>query len=154
MKQLLRGWWFWMAIGVAASCLGVLAFCSYLRVWSLNELRVYRAMAQECHPVWQELHFERIQAGDSVDDVIARTHPIRVKRDGEWVILNYQESSGGLCSTGVTVVAFEGQLVGAYAWSCTWVRQFFDTMSEDQRTTFLRGYCDQPARIGGAIIIR
>ena len=113
---------------------------------------VYRAMARECDPVWRELHYGRIQAGDAVEDVLGRTRPRRVERVGDWVLLKYHPD--GLCFTGVTVVAREEHLVGAYAWSCGWVREFFDIMSPEQRTEFFREHFDQPARLGDAIYIR
>src|SRR5262245_34947258 len=134
MKAMLKRWWFWLTASLVFGGLLLLVYCWTHRVWSINEWRVYQAMDAECHPVWRELHFGLIRAGDPVNEVIARTKPIRVKRAGEWVVLRYQEYPGGLCFTGVTVVAYEGRLIGAYAWSCTWVREFFDVMSEERRT--------------------
>ncbi|HEY7426744.1 MAG TPA: hypothetical protein VH682_21085 [Gemmataceae bacterium] len=155
MKRPSKSWWFWTTVSVAVCCLGILACCWYWHVWSLKELRVYRAMAQECHPVWHELHFSRIRAGDPVEAVISSTKPVWVKRTGEWVVLKYEEEHpGALCFTGVTVVAYDGRLVGAYAWSCTWVRQFFDVMSDEQRIEFFRDHYDQPARVGNAMVVR
>jgi hypothetical protein len=53
-----------------------------------------------------------------------------------------------------TVAASEGRLVGAYAWSCTWRRQFFDTMSEEERAEFFRAFFEQPASVKGEIFVR
>jgi hypothetical protein len=153
MKWVWKRWWCWLALSAVGGGLALLAFCWTHRVWSLNEWRVYQAMDAHCHPVWRELHFGRIRAGDPVDEVIAGTKPIRVKRAGGWVVLSYQEYPGGLCFTGVTVAAYEGRLVCAYAWSSAWVRQFFDVMSEEQRAEFFREHYDQPVLRGGAIII-
>jgi hypothetical protein len=109
-------------------------------------------MEQECHPAWRDFHFGRVRAGDPVEEVIARTEPVQVERIGRWVVLRYNR--GGLSFTGLTAVAYDGQMVGAYAWSCTWVRQFFDIMSPEQRTEFFRDYYDQPARVGDAIVVQ
>src|SRR4051812_33201664 len=152
MKRVWKRWWFWLAACAVVSGLVLLAFCWTHRVWSVNEWRVYQAMDRECHPVWREFHYGRIQAGNSVEEVIARTEPARVERTGHWVVLKYHDN--GLCFTGLTAVAYDGQMVGAYAWSCTWVRQFFDSMLEEQRTEFFGRHYDQPARMGNAIIVQ
>lgn len=131
--------------------LTLLAFCWLHRVWSVNEWRVYKAMDQECHPAWREFHYGRIRTGDRVEEVIARTQPVRVERSGRWVVLYYQS---GLRFTGLTAAAYDGQTVCAFAWSDTWVRQFFDIMSEEKRKQFIREYWDQPARLGNPIFVR
>jgi hypothetical protein len=152
MKRVLKRWWFWLAATSVVLELGLLAFCWTHRVWSVNEWQVYRAMDQECHPVWRDFHYGRIRAGDPVEEVIAQNEPVRVERAGRWVVLKYH--GGGLCFTGITAVAYDGRMVGAYAWSCTWTRQFFDIMSEDQQQEFFSGHYDQPARMGNAILVR
>jgi hypothetical protein len=118
----------------------------------MQEWWVYQAMNWECHPVWRDFHYGRIRAGDPVEEVIAQSEPVRVERNGRWVVLKYH--GGGLCFTGLTAVAYDGQMVGAYAWSCTWTRQFFDIMFEEQRAEFFEGHYDQPARLGNAIFVR
>jgi hypothetical protein len=136
MRRVWKRWLFWLAVPLAAAALLVLACCCYHRVWSWDQFRVYQAMARECDPVWRDLHYGRVQAGDPVEEVIARTRPRRVKRSGGWVVLEYPPD--GLCFTGISVAAREGRLVSAYAWSCTWTRQFFDTLSEEGRAEFVR----------------
>ena len=152
MKRVWKRWWFWLAAVPIVGGLVLLAFCSTYRVWTVDEWRVYQAMDRECHPVWKDFHYGRIRSGDPVEDVIAHNELVRVERAGRWVVLKYH--GDGLCFTGITAVAYNGQMVGAYAWSCTWTRQFFDIMSEEQRNEFFGGYYDQLARVGNAILVR
>ncbi len=152
MKRLWKRKWFWVTSSAVVGGLTVLGFCWVHRVWSVNEWLVYRAMDRECHPAWQDFHYGKVQPGDPVEDVIARTDPVRVERMGRMVVLKYQSS--GLCFTGITAVAYDGHMVGAYAWSCRWTRQFFDTMSDEQRTEFSGDHYDQPARMGNAVLVR
>jgi hypothetical protein len=152
MKRIWKRWWFWATAPVAVGGLVLLVFCWTHRVWTVNEWRVYQAMDCECHPVWRDFHYGRIRGGDPVEEVIARSEPVRVERTDRWVVLKYH--GGGLCFTGLTAVAYDGRIVGAYAWSCTWLRQFFDIMSEEQRVEFFGAHYDQPTRVGNAIIVR
>jgi hypothetical protein len=152
MKLLWYRKWFWLAVPVIMAGLGLFAFCRSHRVWSVNEWRVYQAMERECHPVWRDFHYGHIKAGDSVEEIIIRTEPVQIERTGRWVVLKYHPE--GLCFTGLTAVAYDGRMVGAYAWSCTWIRQFFDTMSVEQRAEFFEEYYDQIARMKNAIVVR
>lgn len=151
MRDIWRRWWFWLSATAVAGGLILLAFCWSHRVWSLKDWRVYKAMDQECHSAWRDFHYGRIGAGDPVEEVIARTQPVRVERSGRWVVLKYQTGFG---FTGLTAASYDGQMVCAYAWSCRWVRQFFDIMTEELRTEFLREYYDQPASMGNALFVR
>jgi hypothetical protein len=121
---------------LALCCIVLLLCCSHYRIWSLEDLRVYIGMSEECHPVWRELYFGRISARDSLDKVIAETRPIRVYRRGEWWELQY-EPDVGLPFTGVAIAARQRRLVGAWAWSCTWHRIFFDEMSQEDHANYL-----------------
>lgn len=94
-------------------------------------------MSQECHPVWRELNWGRIHAGQNVEQVIADTRPVEVERYGEFVRLNYQE---GLYFTGVTIIAKNGRLASATAWSCTWARVFFDDLTADDWKAYSDAY--------------
>jgi hypothetical protein len=134
IKSMSKRWWFWSAAPLIIGGLLLLAFCWSQRVWSMSEWRMYQAMDRECHAAWRDYHYGQVQPGDPVAEVIVRTKPVRVKQTGRWVVLNYQE--GGLCFTGLTAVAYDGKTVYAYAWSCTWTRQFFDVMSTNQRAEF------------------
>jgi hypothetical protein len=132
MRQLWKRWWFWLTGAVVAGCLTVLTLCWSYRVWSFEGWRVYHAMAAECHPAWRDFHYGRVRAGDPVEEVIARTHPVSVTRRGRWVGLSYQDNRRGLCFGGMNAMAYDGRMVCAYAWSCTWLRLFFDELSDDQ----------------------
>jgi hypothetical protein len=136
MRQLWKRWWFWLTGVVVAGCLTVLALCWSCRVWSLDGWRVYRAMATECPPAWRDFHYGHVRAGDPVEEVIARTHPVAVERKGRWVGLRYHENGGGLCFAGMTATAYDGRMVCAYAYSCTWVRVFFDELSDEQASSY------------------
>lgn len=151
MKNTWQRWWSWPSATVVVGSLTLLASCWSHRVWSVNEWRVYKAMDEECHSAWRDYHFGRIRVGDAVEEVIARTQPVRVERSSRWVVLKYQS---GLSFTGVTAAAYDGHMACAYAWSDTWVRQFFDIMSEEQRKEFIREYWDQPARLRNSIFVR
>jgi hypothetical protein len=146
-----RSWKFWCG-GVMAALLAILAFCSWFNVWSYDEWIVYRYMDYESHPVWREFHYGRIKAGDDIEEVIARTRPSVVKRAGRTVTLeyyaDYNPDSKGLRFSGLSAEAEDGKLVNAGAWSCTWVRSFFDTSGDAPETQF-PGYRELPGR--GAI---
>src|SRR5262249_18507879 len=106
--------------------------CHHYHVYSLDGWQMYQCMAKECHPAWRDYNFRHVTAGDDVDDVIVRTNPVLVEKRNGFVVLEYQK--GGF--TGITAVASDGRLVLACAWSCTWVRLFFDEMSEEQSMGF------------------
>jgi hypothetical protein len=110
------------------------------RILSWHDWKVYQAMQRECHPVWAEFHFGRIHAGQDVEEVIARTRPVTVERFGEFVLLEYQDRSGGIPMTGVTATALRGRMTTAATWSCTWHRVFFDTFTEVERRGYWMAY--------------
>jgi hypothetical protein len=87
-------------------------------------------MEGECHPAWRDFYESRITAGDHVDKVIANSHPNVVLREGRSVTLQYFRDFDPFAGlppfTGLVVEAQNGKLVSAYAYSCTWTRQFFD----------------------------
>jgi hypothetical protein len=144
--------WLWLTVPFVIAGIWLLGFCQSHRVWSLNEWQVYQAMEQECHPVWRDFHYGHIQAGDSVEEIIVRTQPLQIERTGPWVILKYHPE--GMCFTGLTAAAYDGRMVGAYAWRCTWIRQFFDIMSPEQRAEFFEKYYDQLAWMKNRIVVR
>ena len=150
MKRRFKRWWFWIGVPIVVGILALLAFCLTHRVWSVGEWRVYQAMEKECHPVWRDYHFGRIRAGDPVDDVIAQTAPGTVKRQGRWVILGYPKDPDvrGISFTGLTAVAYDGRMVCALGASCTWVRLFFDEMTDEQSREFFGRSKADPERLG------
>jgi hypothetical protein len=106
-----------------------------------RDRQIYAAMSRECHPIWQELYSGRIHAGQSVDEVIALTRPIRVDMFENYAVLNYQHSGdGGLCFSGVTIVARDRNLISGEAWSCTWNRPFFKQWSPGEEGAFWKRY--------------
>jgi hypothetical protein len=129
--------WFRLGAGAALLIGGGFLLCWYFGIWSVHDWMVYQAMSHECHPVWKDLHAGRIHQGQSVEEVIAQTHPVRVDRLDHFVVLDYQE---GFSFTGITVVARDGRLVDAEAWSCTWQRTFFQTWSSAERDAFWQAH--------------
>jgi hypothetical protein len=69
--------------------------------------------------------------------------------------LRYHEYGEGLCFGGMTATAYDGRMVCAYAYSCTWVRLFFDELSDEQYLELLGGPADQPRRRWGiGVVVR
>ena len=118
------------ALGIAA---GLVAFAWRFHVRSWRDVEICWMMSRECHPVWKDLFLERVTAGDDVEEVIVRTRPLRIQRFGRYVLLSYEPEGQGLPFSGMTILARDGRLVGACAWSCTWYRVFFDTQTEEDR---------------------
>lgn len=138
LSRILSQRWFKRLAGLVVTLLAVtLACASYFRVWGWRDMMAYQGMSRECHPVWRELHWDRIRAGQDVEQVIAETQPARVERYGEFVQLSYQQ---GLSFTGVTITAKNGRLASAGAWSCTWNRVFFDELSRDDWKAYSVAY--------------
>jgi hypothetical protein len=138
VKRVFTKRWFKLSAGLVAALFAVtLACASYFRVWSWRDLLAYHGMTRECHPVWRELHWGRIRAGQDVEQVIAETRPARVERYGEFVRLNYQQ---GLSFTGVSITAKNGRVASAAAGSCTWDRVFFDELNQDDWKAYSDAY--------------
>lgn len=104
-------------------------FASYTGLWSRRDFQIYQAMEKECDPVWRDFYWGRIQVGENVEDVIAKTRPTVVQRFGEFVNLSYYGDGEGIPFTGVHATAKGGRLVCAEAGSCTWTRVFFNQLS-------------------------
>jgi hypothetical protein len=152
MRRLITRRWSWLDAILVGLIVSLLGFGWWHNVWSRDEWFVYQCMSDECHPVWQELQFGRIAAGNDVDEVIARTNPSIVERDGNTVrltyYLNFASHSDTVHLTGILIEARRGKLVAAYAWSCNWARQFFDEVGmEDNFFAFSHRRLPQ----GGAI---
>jgi hypothetical protein len=122
-----------------------LVVCRHFHVYSYRGWQVYRAMERECPDVWREYNFGRVRAGDDVEDVIRRTKPSTVERNGRWVELKYQ---GPGHFTGLSAAAYDGKMIFAGAWSCCWVRLFFDELSEEQSLEYLKSSKSDPRRFG------
>lgn len=141
VKRLLFRRLFQLSAGLVLVLLISLLSCAwYFRIWSWREFQVYQMMSRECHPIWQDLHWSRVHAGQHVEKLIATTKPVRVERYGAFVQLNYQGGDGMLHFTGVTITAKNGRLASAAAWSCTWDRVFFDDLTSEDRKAFSEAY--------------
>lgn len=90
-------------------------------------------MSRECHPVWRDLHWGRIRAAQSVDEVVLIARPKRTSRYGAFEELDYQEAG---CYTGVTIRAKDGRVAHAAAWSCGWQREFFDDLTAADKQAY------------------
>jgi len=134
--------WFRQGLWVAAPVGGILLLAAwYSGVWSLRDLEIYREMNRECHPVWRELHDGRVYLGQTVEEAISQTAPTRVEHFENCVLLEYQTSGPGQsCFTTIAVVAQDGRLISAHAYSCTWQRTFFEGWTEEERDTFWQRY--------------
>jgi hypothetical protein len=136
MRKLWSRRWFQVAFAGTIT-LGVtfLLACGQYRVWSFRDYTLYRILTKD-YSIGPDLWFGRIAPGQDVEPLIAQSDPYRVARYGPWVELTYYPGSPlplpGLPFEGVTVLARDGQLVQAVAWSCTWQRVFFDTLSADE----------------------
>ncbi len=138
MRRLLYKRWFRLSAGLLGFLLfALLASAWYYRIWSWRDLQIYREMSRECHPVWKDLYWGRIQAGQDVEEVIAATDPVRVERYGEYVRLHYQPA---LSFGGVTITAKRGRLASAWAGSCTWDRTFFNELTPEDDDRYREAY--------------
>jgi len=133
----------------------VVTWCWSHRIWSFGQLKVYLLMKQQCHPVWYAFHYGEVRAGDPVDEVILKTLPPRVIRHGQWTILEYYpKAENSLSFTGVFAAAWKGRMIAAYAWSCTWQREFFNRMTARQQEQFFASYWEQAGRGGRQASVR
>jgi hypothetical protein len=133
MKRLFAKRWVRRSLGtLLALTLAPLAVAAYCGVWSKDDFKAFVGMCTECHPVWRDLHWGRIRAGQDVEEVIAKTRPTKLERYGDFVDLHYftTDRTDVLHFTGVRILARNGRLAGASAWSCTWHRSFFDELGE------------------------
>ena len=134
MKGLIRRRWCRTAAVLLLAGLGVVFACAWhFRIWSFQDLRLYLLMSRECHPVWRDLHWGHILHGQDVEEVITRTRPLGVQRFEEFVVLGYQEPGS---FAAVSVVARDGKLVAGGAWSCTWRREFFNSLTTEEWELF------------------
>ena len=128
----------------------LLVVCWWHNVWSPRGVMVYQAMSRECHPAWRDYHFERVRAGDPVDEVITRTNPVRVEQKGRWTLLRYND----IGFTGMSAAAYDGRMVFACAVSCTWMRLFFEDITDEQSVELFGCSKDARERLGIAPVVR
>ena len=154
LKRIVSKRWVRVALVVACGLAAlVVSACWYLGIWGYGDLIAYGGMYMECHPVWKDLALRRVYSGQSVDELISLSDPPVVERHGRYVHVNYQNSpefarsENALQLTGITIVAQDGKLVQAVAWSCAWSHTFFNTLSpQEQRAggVLLRSTDDRP----------
>lgn len=138
LKRILAKRWFRILGGIFVFMMAALLVCAWqFRIWGISDFEAYQGMRAECHPVWRDLHFGRIQAGDDIEKVILATRPLKIERYGDYVRLSYQ---AGHCFTGVLIIAKNGKLVYAGAGSCGWKKYFFDEMTEQDITDYDLAY--------------
>jgi hypothetical protein len=110
--------WFGVIMLLLLSGVSVLlVFCWCFGIWSWSDWQTYQEMSRECHPVWRELHSGRICEGQNVDEVIAKTQPLRIDSFEGVTCLSYHPP---MSFTNVTIYAQNGRIVKAEAASCTW----------------------------------
>jgi len=123
-----------VAIGVAALlivlALAALLLCSFFGIHSRRDILGYRMMMHEhYHPIWKDLAWRRIKKGDSLESLLQR-HPALGREDyGPYTNLRYGEWTS---FDGLNVLAKEGKLIAATAWSCTWRHIFFEAPEEEE----------------------
>lgn len=119
---------FWLLLPVALAIVALIGFCLCLRIGSLHEWHIYQAMNFECHPVWKDIYFGRIQSGDDISEIIAIAPPSIIEGDLNSGTFRYYKNyqPGDLHFTSVSIEVRKGKVVSAYAGSCIWTRQFFD----------------------------
>jgi hypothetical protein len=144
MRRLLSNRWIrwirwirWSAILLLLLLTTVLGLAWYTRTWTSADLLSLEGMRRECHPVWSDLFWRRIGPGQDVEEVIAATKPLEIRRYGDFVLLEYQR---GLCCTGVYILARQGKLINAEAGSCCWRRTFFDLRIAQDHADFETAY--------------
>jgi hypothetical protein len=106
----------------------LIAACVFARVSGPNDLIAYGGMARECHPVWREFAWRRFGKGDSAEEFLRRFPPTLSKESGRQGTYQYTKEGGYYIPfTGLTVTSWDGRLIRADAWSCTWQFTFFET---------------------------
>ena len=72
-----RTWRLWLTLGILAAPLVELAGVAYFRlhIRSLNDLEAHALLAKRTGTVWFDIVFDRLQAGDSLEDFIGSRRP-------------------------------------------------------------------------------
>lgn len=128
----------------------------YFGIHSLTSCSAYWQMYRAYHPIWKDLALRRIQAGRDVSE-FAGSYPASWSwRHGAYTSMdfydNYVPGRPVIYFSGITVIAKEGRLKCAVAWSSTWHHIFFDEFSKDEHKNYresLRQYVDSLPRPPG-----
>jgi hypothetical protein len=140
MKRLLQRRWVKIcACATAAILAGLAALACYLDVHSGQDVIAYIGMSRECHPVWKDLALRRIQAGQSVAEVV-RMAPPRHRHDwNDYTLLSYGDLGD---FTGLAMLAEDQRLIFAQATSCCWQHEFFRTIDTNALHTIMVSFWD------------
>ena len=96
-------------------------------------IQIRSALEQEIHVIWRDLESGKIGAGEPLDSVLALHPTTHVEQFGDYALVRYYKDGdrapGTLSFSGLFLTAKDGRLLSATAASCTWSKEFFDTMS-------------------------
>lgn len=120
------------AIGALAALVILAGICAFFRISGPGDFRAFCGMLIEAPSVWQDFAWRRYHPGDSAEDLTRRRQPGATTRFGRYEIYDYFPGDlplgeNQLPFAGLTVIARDGKLMTAKAWSCTWRFTFFDT---------------------------
>jgi hypothetical protein len=131
----------WLAVSLLGSILLLYLFSQtwFFTVLAWRQARgtQYEATVIRWHlahngsPVERALADRSIDAGQSVDEVVAAHGPFRVTTAGRYQELR-PAGEVGLMFEGYRIVARDGRLVGAGWWTCTGSLEFFNTMTREE----------------------
>jgi hypothetical protein len=114
----------------------VVSACVFLRISSAADVKAYRGMASECHPVWKEFALRRFKAGDSAAELFHRFPPNHKEEFGWFGVYSYYQSPTGIPFTGLGVITRDGKLLSARTGSCTWKFSFFHVEDAELNRTY------------------
>lgn len=110
-----------------------------LGVWNYHDYQNYMWVTRGV-TIGPGLWFGDINAGDDVQELIARSSPHQVDRFGRWVSLVYPPggpfTNDGIAMVSVNVLAKDGALVQAGFYSCTYQKVFFNVLTPDDETEY------------------
>lgn len=101
----------------------------------LKPADLVKRMSWESPVAWKSFHEKTISAGQSLENALRQSRPRSVERYGRYAVLQYGHMPD---YTGLTAIAQDGRLVRAWAWSCTWKHDFFNTWSRAEYKAFAR----------------
>jgi len=128
----------------------VAAWC--FRIHNFRSILAYWYMRQGCHPIWRDLAWRNVRAGENLGAFLSLHKPSIITRFDNYTKMqffkNYNPEAGVIHFTGITVIATDNELVCAVAWSCTWHHSFFSTLSTEEKKGYresFRRYVDSLA---------
>jgi hypothetical protein len=123
------------AIGVAA----LLAACSRWRVWSYEDLSLYRRLKYHSR-VAQALWLGEIRPGDRVERIIGMSRPNRTKTLGPFLEIFYYPTGDPhpdcINLEGTVLIAKDGRLIAAGSYGCTFRREFFNVSTSEESALY------------------